>query len=297
MDIRQLRYFIAIVEERTVSAAAKRLHLSQPPLSQQLKAMESELGTRLVERSGKYLEVTDAGNMLYAYALQMVQLMDEAAAQVKEAGSGARGRLSIGVNTFSVAELPEILHLFQQRYPKVTYQIHQNESARLCRLVRDREVELAFVRLPLELDDDLSLLHLYDEPFYWIASEREAPFGPKVSLAELENVPLMLPSTRGLGVHYLILRVFSQHRLEPRLLGECSDISLLMSLVSSGFCGSIVPATLLDRYPGYPIQACQIDDAAGMSSPVGLLWLKHHRLSPQAQHFIELLQAAQRRPS
>ncbi len=69
MDIRQLRYFIAIVEEKSISAAARRLHLSQPPLSQQLKAMEEELGALLVERSGKRLEVTDAGKALYTYAL------------------------------------------------------------------------------------------------------------------------------------------------------------------------------------------------------------------------------------
>ena len=75
MDIRQLRYFIAIVEEKSVSAAARRLHLSQPPLSQQLKAMEEELGTPLLERSGKHMLVTDAGKTLYSYALQMDQLM------------------------------------------------------------------------------------------------------------------------------------------------------------------------------------------------------------------------------
>ena len=95
MDIRQLRYFIAIVEEGKISAAAERLHMSQPPLSQHLKALEEELGTTLVERSGKPFEVTEAGKTLYKYALQMVALMEEAKTEAKEVGNGASGKLNI----------------------------------------------------------------------------------------------------------------------------------------------------------------------------------------------------------
>ncbi|MBP1967280.1 LysR family transcriptional regulator [Paenibacillus aceris] len=289
MDIRQLRYFIAIVEERTVSAAAKRLHLSQPPLSQQLKAMEEELGTFLVERTGKYLKVTEAGKKLYDYALQMVQLMEEAKLEVKEVGIGKNGTLTIGVNTFSVAELPEVLHQFQTQYPKVTYKIQQSESAHLCQLVRSRAVELAFIRMPLELGDDLCFLHLYTEPFYLITSNKQKQFAHDVSLADIQDLPLMLPSIQGLGVHYLILEAFSQLHLPPNIMGECSDISLLMSLISSDFCASIVPETLLKRHKGYEVNIHKISETAKMSSPVGLIWLKNHRLSNTAQNFIDLI--------
>lgn len=96
--------------------------------------MEEELGSKLVERSGKYFEVTEAGNTLYKYALQVAQLMEEAEAEVKDIGSGLHGLLTLGINTFSVVELPQLLQQFQQYYPKVTYKIQQNESS----LVRDR---------------------------------------------------------------------------------------------------------------------------------------------------------------
>ncbi|GIO15998.1 HTH-type transcriptional regulator BsdA [Cohnella xylanilytica] len=289
MDIRQLRYFIAIAEERTISAAARRLHLSQPPLSQQLKAMEEELGAELAERSGKVLELTEAGKTLYAYARQMVELMEEAKTEVKEVGIGANGRLAIGVNTFSAAGLPEVLRRFRELYPKVTYKIQQNESSYLCRLVRDRAVELAFVRLPLELGDDLAVLRHYSEPYYLITSANGKSFGPEVSLADIADLPLLLPSTQGLGVHASILEAFSQSRLHPNLAGECSDISLLLSLVSSGFCASIVPAALLDRREGCAVRASRISHPADMASSAGLIGLKNHRLSKAAQHFIELL--------
>ncbi|CDQ40890.1 LysR family transcriptional regulator [Virgibacillus salexigens] len=293
MDIRQLRYFIAIVEERKISAAAERLHISQPPLSQHLKAMEDELGCKLIERSGRYLELTESGKALYTYALQVTQLMEEAKVNVKEVGYGVNGRLTLGINTFSVAELPEILHQFRSRYPKVTYKIQQNESAHLCQLVKDRIVELAIIRLPLDLDD-FSVLHLHTEPFYFITSNKHKPFQHthEVSLEEIHDFPLVLPSTKGLGVHYLVLEAFSKTKRKPNIIGECSDITLLMDLISSEFAASIVPETLLKRHSGYPIHIYKISNQANVKGSIGLIWLKNHHLSAAAENFVELLKKA-----
>lgn len=287
MDIRQLRYFIAIVEERKISAAAERLHISQPPLSQHLKTMEDELGTKLVERNGKFLAVTEAGKSLYKYALQMTQLMEEARMEVKEVGNGVSGTLTIGINTFSVVELPELLHQFHKKYPKVTYKIHQNESSHLCQLVRDRIVELAIIRLPLELDD-FSAIHLHTEPFYFITSNKKQPFNHQIMLADIQNHSLILPSTEGLGVHYMILEAFSKAQLHPNIIAECSDISLLLDLVACNFGEAIVPETVIKQYNNYNIQASKIIDTE-LSASMGLIWLKNHYLSKTAQNFTNLL--------
>lgn len=289
VDIRQLRYFIAIVEERKISAAAKRLHMSQPPLSQQLKAMEEELGAKLFERSGKFLELTEAGKALYKKAYQITQLMEEIKTEVKEVGKGVNGRLTIGVNTFSVSRLPYLLKQFQKQYPNITYKIQQNESSHLCQLVRDRMVELAIIRLPLNLED-FSVLHLYNEPFCFITSKKQTFTDQEVSLDEMQQYPLLFPSTEGLGVHYLIVEAFSRAKLQPAIVGECSDISLLLNLVESGFAASIVPETLLETYRGYSIHAYPISKTAEFSGSVGLIWLKDHSLSQAAQNFIEMMQ-------
>ncbi|GHH98860.1 LysR family transcriptional regulator [Neobacillus kokaensis] len=287
MDIRQLRYFIAIVEERKISAAAERLHISQPPLSQQLKTMEDELGTKLIERNGKYLGVTEAGKALYKYALQMTQLMEEARMEVKEVGNGGSGRLTIGINTFSVVGLPELLHQYHKKYPKVTYKIHQNESSHLCQLVRDRIVELAIIRLPLGLDD-FSTIHLYTEPFYFITSNKKQLFNDQVMLADIQNHPLILPSTEGLGVYYMIMEAFSKAQLHPNIIAECSDISLLLDLVACQLGDAIVPETVIKQYKNYNIQAFKITDTE-ISANTGLIWLKNHYLSKTAQNFTKLL--------
>lgn len=287
MDIRQLRYFIAIVEERKISAAAKRLHISQPPLSQQLKAMEDELGSKLVERSGKLLEITDSGKALYKYALQMTQLLEEAKADVKEIGNGVKGVLSIGSNTLSSVELPRLLHQFKQMYPNVSYKIQQNESSHLCELVKNRILELALIRLPLELDD-FAVIHLKTEPFYLITSDKQQPFAQEVTLSDIQSYPLILPSTEGLGVHYTILMACSMSQIEPNIIAECSDITLLLQLVSSDWGAAIVPQTIVELYKNHPIQAFKIKDAH-LSASTGLISLKNHHLSKTAQNFIDLL--------
>lgn len=287
MDIRQLRYFMAIVEERKVSAAAQKLHISQPPLSQQLKAMENELDVKLVERNGKFLEVTEEGKALYKYAQQITQLMEEAKMEVREVGKGSSGRLAIGINTFSVVGLPKLLHEFKTKYPNITYKIHQNESSYLCQLVRDRIVELAIIRLPLELEG-FSVIHLHTEPFYFISSINKEHSNDQIMLADIQNHSLILPSTEGLGVHYQILEAFSKAQLHPNIVAECSDISLLLDLVACGFGDAIVPETVIKQYKNYNIQSTRIVDTE-LSASTSLIWLKHHHLSKTAQNFINQL--------
>lgn len=286
MDIRQLRYFIAIVEEQQISAAAERLHISQPPLSQHLKAMEEELGAKLIERSGRFFEVTEAGKTLYKYALQMTQLMEEAQVEVKEIGNGNNGTLKVGVNTLSVSKLSDVLQQFKQLYPNVTYKIQQNESAHLCQLVRQRHVELAFIRLPLELED-FSVSHLYTEPFYFITAEKRTFPNKEISLSDIQNEALILPSTEGLGLHYLIWEAFSRQQIQPTIISECSDITLLLQLVAAHFGTAIVPETVLKQHQLNKIYTYKITSSS-LTSSIGLIWLKNHYLSKTAQNFVDL---------
>ena len=110
MDIKQLKYFIAIAEEGSISKAAKRLHMAQPPLSQQLKAMESELGVELFERSTRKLEITSSGQAMYHKAKQILKLMDIAIKEVKDISDGLAGKLSIGtVSAAGATFLPQLI--------------------------------------------------------------------------------------------------------------------------------------------------------------------------------------------
>jgi len=287
VDIRQLRYFIAIAEERKISAAAKKLHIAQPPLSQQLKNLERELGVKLVERAGKELELTEAGHILYKHALKITQALEESQIEVKEMRNGSRGKLTIGVNTLSHEQLPSLLHQFKQEYPNITYKIQQNESAQLCKLVKERVIELAIIRLPLELDE-FSVLYLHAEPFYFVTSNQVRHGSKEISYEQIQHYPLILPSTEGLGVYHMILEEFSRRELTANILCECSDITMLLQLVSSGFGASIVPEVVVKIHKNFDLQAFKILDTR-LTASSGLIWLKNHYLSKAAQNFVDLI--------
>ncbi len=287
MDIRQLRYFIAIAEEKQITAAAQRLHMTQPPLGQQLKNMEQELGVQLVIRNGKVLELTDAGQALYKHAVHMTRLLEESENEVKEIGMGTRGKLTIGVNTLSSAPLPLLLRIFKTRYPKVTYKKQQSESLQLLRLIRERSIELAIVRLPLELND-FEVLRLQAEPFYFVTAKNFAPEAHGFTYADIQRYPLILPSSEGLGLYQSIIDQFTERGLHANVIGECSDIVTLMEWVSSGDGATIVPESILHLHRGYDIQSFAIAENQ-LKFATGLIWLKERYLTKAAQHFIELI--------
>lgn len=286
LDIRQLRYFIAIAEEKQISAAAKKLHMAQPPLSQQLKQMEDELGVPLVIRYGRGLELTEAGAILYKHALHITKSMEQTRIEVKETGMGMLGKLMIGVNTLSSGQLPELLRQFQTRYPGITYNIQQNESSQLCRLVKERRIELALIRFPLQLDE-FSYYHVRTEPLLFLTSRSAGLAGGQVSYEQMGRFPLIIPSTDGLGLHQLIVERLSRHRMEANIVCECSDVSLLMELVASGFGAAIVPEVVLQTHRGHDVQAHAIADPAWTASS-GFIWLKEHYLSQTARRFLDL---------
>ncbi|MFD1137520.1 LysR family transcriptional regulator [Paenibacillus urinalis] len=293
MDIKQLRYFIALAEELQVTSAAHRLHMSQPPLSQQLKLMETELGVPLFYRNGRQLELTASGKTLYEHALTITRLMEEATAEVQESGLGVRGKLSIGINTLSDEKLPKVLNTFRTLYPKVTFKIQQNETNTLAKLIKERVLDLAIIRLPIALEDfDYEVLGT--EPLYFVTGAHQANVDPlnhesvdSIPYERVSQYPLILPSTEGLGLYHLILDQFHSRGLSPVIIGECSDIGMLVELVASGFGSSILPRSSLHRYKGEQILTYQIAGPQETSSSA-VIWLKQHYLSKAAQKLIGL---------
>ncbi len=289
MDIRQLRYFIAIAEEKQITAAAKRLHMTQPPLSQQLSMMEKELGVKLVNRAGRYLELTHSGKALYRNALEIVNLMEESNIEVREIGMGVRGKLLIGVNTLSCYGLSHLLCTFQKKYPYVSYKIQQNESGQLCELLKNRKIEIAIARYPANLED-FSVFNFKSEPFYFVTSDKSVLSRKKVCHEQIKDYPLVLPSTKGLGLYNVILEWLSSYNLNENIICECSDILVLLELVALDFGATIIPKSVLKMHKGYNIQAYEIDNNNFTASSC-LIWLRDHYLSKAAQNFIQLFKA------
>lgn len=286
MDIRQLRYFTVIAEEKNISQAARKLHMSQPPLSQQLKLMEEELGVVLVHREGKKLRLTEAGERLYHHAVQVTKLMEEGIEEVKEVGEGLRGTLKLGVNTLSEPSLANFMSEFRQSYPNVKYEIHQNESKQLCQLLRERNIDLAIIRFPVH-SEEFSTLQIKREPFYYISVQKMK--GP-INLDTIHSIPFIIPSTKGQGLFEYTVKTFTSRKLRPNIVCECSDLTLLANLVQGGFGSTIVPESAKGIFINKGLQIYLIDEPE-MVSEYGIAWMEKYYLSKVAEKFIKLIKA------
>lgn len=149
MDIKQLKYFYVIAEEGQITSAAKRLHLSQPPLSYQLKNLEDELGVKLVERGSRNIKLTDAGLILYKRAKQILSLTKSTVDELKDFNQGTQGTLSIGTVSSSGASLLDSrLSIFHDKYPFINFEIYEGNTYELLEALTKGIIEIAIVRTP-----------------------------------------------------------------------------------------------------------------------------------------------------
>lgn len=284
MDIKQLRYFIAIAEEKNITAAANRLHMTQPPLSLQLKQLEEELGVKLFERNGKSMDLTDKGKVLYQKALHLINNIEEIKNELKETEEGKRGLISVGINTLSLSGFSDVLRNFHKKYPYVSLKIVQNDSFYLTEMIKTRAIEIAIVRLPLE-QQGLTYHHLVNEPFYFVTNKKM----DTTTLEEISQIPLIIPSTKGLGIYSTILEAFTKKNLQLNKIGECSDMHTLIELVKGGLGATIVPKSAWEVYGDDRLYSTLINDTE-ITSSLGVVWLENHYLSTPAKNIIGLLE-------
>ncbi|HDR4586813.1 TPA: LysR family transcriptional regulator [Bacillus cytotoxicus] len=286
MDIRQLRYFYTIAQEGQITRAAKRLHMAQPPLSQQLKLLEQELGVQLLERNGRKLELTEAGHVLFKKTKEILTHFHETITEVKEVGSGLKGTLSIGSVKSAFSYIPDRLRSFHETYPLVTFRLQEGDSFHLAQLIKNREIELAIVRLPLEMEDFASL-SLPADQFVAVMPNDKADNRSMISMKELAKLPLMLlQRIKGFGLYEKVLENFQKHGLKPNIICDCPDAAMLLSLVRSGIGCTLLPKSTLIALPLNGIKMMDIEDST-ITSDSAVIWLKNRSLSKVALHFLE----------
>ncbi|QJD85490.1 LysR family transcriptional regulator [Cohnella herbarum] len=293
MDMRQLRYFLAIANEGQITRAAKLLNMEQPPLSRQLKQMEQELGVVLFDRNGKQLQLTQAGELLRQRAIALLSQFDETITYVQELGEGVQGVLSIGAVVSCVSLLPPVIRQFTELYPQVTFKIQEGDHFLLGELLENRDLELIVTRLPFQSDfqsQHYSILPLPSDPFVallpseWCDSDDQHT----MTLQQLAVFPfLTLKTERTTGMHNRVFHEFKQHGLEPRIISECSSAAITVSLVASGIGVAILPKSVMNSFASPHIKQVAIANAE-FHSEVGIVWLRDRHLSKTARHFMDM---------
>lgn len=292
IELRQLRYFIAVAEEMHFGRAAERLHMTQPPLSQTIQALEAMLGSALFARTKRRVALTPAGLALLPEARRIVAQADALPSLARRAASGESGRLSLAfVSTADYSVLPSFLREFRERYPQVQLELREaTTDVQLDELADGRiDVGMLIPPLPEKMKDLLDYLPLIAEPLI-LAAPKGTPGlrgATAVALETLAELPLIIfPRRIAPSLHDAILACFRDAGMTPRIGQEAIQMQTIVGLVSAGMGIALVPQSVSNlKRPGVDYR-----QLAGNAPLVetGLAWRRDNG-SPVLRAFLELL--------
>jgi LysR family transcriptional regulator, salicylic acid-responsive activator of bsdBCD len=289
VDIKHLKYFTTIVEEGQITKAAKRLHMAQPPLSQQLKQLEETLGVTLLDRSAKKLELTQPGKILYEKAKQLLQQLEDAILEVREIEEGTNGVLSIGCVKSCFYYLSEIVQPFHQSFPNVKFHLREGDSFFICELLKQREIDIGIVRLPID-SHHYEMIRLPSDPYVAVLPKQWNVSKPYMYMKEFADVPLLLlHRIQGKGQYELVIHECRRHGFEPKVICECPDATILLSLVSKGVGATIVPKSTVSFFRLPDICVLDIIDSSIQAEAAAIIE-KDRYVAKSAHHFLAILQ-------
>src|SRR5262245_26151182 len=246
MNLRRLRYFVVVAEELHFGRAAERLHIAQPPLSQQIRRLEAELGVELFRRNRRRVQLTDPGRLLLEQGRPLLAEADRIEELLHRAGGGEIGRLRVGfVGTASYVTLPAILRAFHERFPQVELRLDELTTGPQVAALHAGRLDIGLVRPPVE-DPSLTLTPLVREELVAALPESH-PLTPlsSVPVEALAREPFILfPREHGTGLYDDIITVCREAGFSPTIVQETNDTQTIVSLVSAGFGVALVPTSI-----------------------------------------------------
>lgn len=249
MDYRQLRYFIAVAEELSFSRAAKRLNVSQPPLSMQVKAIEAELGTCLLARNRRGVELTPAGQLLLDHARRAVRELDAASEAVRRAARGEAGVVRVGF-TGSVPMLDmfaELFRTFRAAYPKVRIELQHMSTTKQLKALADADLDAALLRPPFDFkpNGDLQLHAVWhDRLMVFLPTDHPLSRTPHdLTMADIADQDFVgMAPDGGCGVWEQVTAICRRAGFAPQIVQEARELRTVVGLVAAGIGISILPA-------------------------------------------------------
>ncbi len=280
MELRQLRYFLAAVEHKSLGQAALELGIGTSALSQQISKLESELCTRLLSRTSTGVVLTSAG-IAFQHHARLTLRQAENAIQAAQRGRMS-GYVSVGLppTTASVLALP-LIDAMRERYPDIQLHLVEMLSGYLANQLSTRQLDLA-VLFQADSGRKWGIRPLLDEQLFVItaAGLPGAPSGPSVRLADLGQLPLVLPSQHH-GLRTTLMATFERSGIEPNIVMEIDGLALLMQAVRGGYAATIQPGAAAAHSGECGLRVVQIEDAHVTRRNL-LVTLPEDELSPAA---------------
>ncbi|HUA37432.1 MAG TPA: LysR substrate-binding domain-containing protein [Candidatus Sulfopaludibacter sp.] len=287
MELRHLRYFVAVAEEENVSRAALKLHVSQPGISRQIHDLEDEIGFQLFERSAKSVRLTGAGKVFLTEARVVLQHAEDAVKKARVAAGGTNGEINVGyAPSLTIQILPQALRKFHEKFPGVRVVLHDLSTEEMLSQIGEKKLQVALtVRPPAKLLRGLN----FEELARYAACVAVAPKNPLakskfVSLEQISREQLIAYTRKDYPEYHAMLeKLFAPVGRKPRIIGEHDGVSSIVAAVEAGRGFALVPSCV----------ACMVGPRLKLLSlrpalppiPVGAIWLKDNQ-SEQVMKFI-----------
>lgn len=244
MELKQLKYFVAVAEERHFGRAALRVHISQPPLSMQIKNLENELGVRLFNRTSRRVDLTDAGVVFLEHARDVLNRIDQMTRQVCDAGKGKAGTLVVGfIGPAMDAFLPRIIRRFRESSPRIVLALHEMSTRAQMEALRSDTIHIGFIRLFNQEFDDLAAEPVFSEPYVLALPDDHPLAGEKcISLKRLKDAPfIMYPRQTHPPLYDCMITAFQNAGFNPNIVQDAVTKKTTVALVAAGIGLAVVP--------------------------------------------------------
>jgi DNA-binding transcriptional LysR family regulator len=243
MELRDLRYFVAIAQHGTVSRAAEQLHVSQPALSEQIRKLEDELGTPLFTRTSRGVLLTDAGEAFLPHARSVLAQADAAVESVHLVAHGLVGTLSLGfIDSAALAILPPLIHRFSDRYPNVKLRLRELGTRQQLEAIEQGEIDLGIVRGPVWNAGIAGRLIATESLLIALPAQHRLAHETIARIAELEEDGfIMYPHERRAALAEETLRLCHAAGFDPRVVQEANEIYTICGMVAAGLGVAVVP--------------------------------------------------------
>jgi DNA-binding transcriptional LysR family regulator len=286
VELRHLRYFVAVAEERHFGRAARRLEMAQPPLSRQIQGLEVELGFSLFDRSHRKVELTAAGDALLAHTRRVFETLESGVTAARRVAAGKSGRITIAYPaSVAFSGLHEVFRAFHRRLPDVDVSLHELPPQEQVEALKEGRIDVGFIRGPMH-DDELAAKKVRREPLV-VALPTDHPLTAKkrIALELLAREPFIcFPRHRGPGFFDYLMRLCHKAGFSPNIMQEASHLDIV-SLVAAGFGIAIVPRSIkYARRPGVVFRPI----AGSPQTEVYMAWLPSNG-STVLRSFLEIL--------
>lgn len=291
MDIKLINYFLTVVEEKSITAAAKKLHISQPPLSRQMKNLEDEIGTPLFFRNKNEMTLTDAGNLLQKRGVELVRLFRLTQLELKEMGASTKEKLTIGsYGTANAFILSSCVDLLTKKLPNIEVHIVYGAPEDITAELRNGKIDIGFIRTPFDDMGSFDILTLYTGDLV-VAIPNDHPLAASgrtgVSIEELSECRLIVPSRA--AICRPLTDLFASYHKTPNIVCYYCGLENAIALTEKGIGVSICPrfTDLLERKWSFVIKNIE---ATEIKTSFAVIRKKNRGDSDRLNHFWKLLQ-------